>query len=59
MACCLKLSNEHLMKKKTYTRPAIRKVIIDKEISMVMMSFGPSGDPESSMKLLNPLRWLR
>lgn len=47
------------MKKKTYTRPAIRKVIIDKEISMVMMSFGPSGDPESSIKLLNPLKWLR
>jgi hypothetical protein len=48
------------MKKKTYTRPAIRKVIIDKEISMVMMSnFGPYGDPEGSMRLLNPLRWLK
>ncbi|MCF8258876.1 MAG: hypothetical protein K9J06_15075 [Flavobacteriales bacterium] len=47
------------MKKKTYARPAIRKVAIDKEISMVMMSFGPNGDPEGSLKLLNPLRWLR
>jgi hypothetical protein len=24
---------------------------------MVMMSFGPGGDPESSFKKLNPLRW--
>jgi len=47
------------MKKKIYTRPAIRKVTIDNEISMVMMSFGPGGDPEGSMKLLNPLKWLR
>ncbi len=48
------------MKKKTYTRPAIRKVTIDKEISMMMISpFGPGGDSENSMKLLNPLRWLR
>jgi hypothetical protein len=47
------------MKKRTYTRPALSKVTIDKDISMVMMSFGPSDDPESSMKLLNPLKWLR
>ncbi|MCF8256019.1 MAG: hypothetical protein K9J06_00580 [Flavobacteriales bacterium] len=48
------------MKKKPYTRPVLRKVTIDKEISMVMMSpFGPEGDPEGSLKLLNPLRWLR
>jgi hypothetical protein len=46
--------------KRKYTRPVIRKVTIDKEISMVMMSgFGPGGDPEGSMKLLNPLKWLR
>jgi hypothetical protein len=48
------------MKKKTYTRPALRKVTIDKEISMVMMSnFGPGGDPEGSLRLMNPLKWLR
>jgi len=47
-------------KKKVYSRPAINKVVIDKEISMVMMSFGPSGDPEASLfKGLNPLKWLR
>lgn len=27
------------------------------EISMVMMWFGSGGDPESSMKWLNLLRW--
>jgi hypothetical protein len=43
--------------KKKYTKPEVKKVTIDNEISMVMMSFGPGGDPESSMKLLNPLRW--
>ncbi len=49
------------MKKKTYTRPALRKVTIDKEISMVMMSpvFGPGGDPEGRLRLMNPLKWLR
>jgi hypothetical protein len=43
--------------KKKYTKPTIKKVTIDNEISMVMMSVGPCCDPESSMKLLNPLRW--
>jgi hypothetical protein len=45
--------------KKKYSKPAVTKVKIDNEISMVMMSFGPGGDPESSLKLLNPLRWWR
>jgi hypothetical protein len=47
------------MKKKTYTRPTIRKVTIDKEISMVMMS--PPGDPSVGImpKGLNVLRWMR
>lgn len=47
------------MKKKTYQKPEVKKVTIDNEISMVMMSpFGPNGDPESSMiKKMNPLRW--
>ncbi|MCF8460227.1 MAG: hypothetical protein K9G46_05855 [Flavobacteriales bacterium] len=46
------------MKKKTYTKPQVKKVTIDNEINMVMMSpFGPGGDPESSLKMLNPLRW--
>lgn len=44
-------------KKKTYSRPTVKKVIIDNEISMMMMS--PPTDPEASMKLLNPLRWWR
>ena len=48
------------MKKRTYTRPALSKVTIDKDISMVMMSFGPGSDPEASLfKGLNPLKWLR
>ena len=45
------------MSKKKYVKPSVKKIIIDNQISMVMMSFGPSGDPESSIKLLNPLRW--
>ncbi|MFT4544881.1 MAG: hypothetical protein ACI9EQ_001345 [Bacteroidia bacterium] len=44
---------------KKYSKPAVTKVKIDNEISMVMMSFGPGGDPESSFKKLNPLRWWR
>jgi hypothetical protein len=43
--------------RKTYKKPEVKKVTIDNEISMVMMSFGPGGDPESSLKKLNPLRW--
>lgn len=43
--------------KKRYAKPAVKRVAIDNEISMVMMSFGPGGDPESSYKKLNPLRW--
>ena len=47
------------MKKRAYTKPEVKKVAIDNEISMVMMSaFGPIGDPEASVvKKLNPLRW--
>jgi hypothetical protein len=46
--------------KRTYTKPEITKVTIDKEISMVMMSFGPGGDPEARLlKSMNPLRWWR
>jgi len=44
------------MKKKIYTKPEVKKVKIDNEISMVMMS-SPPGDPESSFKKLNPLKW--
>jgi hypothetical protein len=48
------------MEKKTYTRPVIRKVTIDKDISMVMMSFGPGSDPEAGLlRSINPLKWLR
>lgn len=44
--------------KKAYEKPVVRKVTIDNEISMAMMSFGPGGDPESSIvKKMNPLRW--
>ncbi|MBP9150779.1 MAG: hypothetical protein KBF73_00705 [Flavobacteriales bacterium] len=46
--------------KKTYFKPQVKKVKIDNEISMVMMSapFGPGSDPEASIvKMLNPLRW--
>lgn len=47
-------------KRKSYTAPAIKKVIIDNQNSMTMMSFGPDHDPEASaMKKLNPLRWMR
>lgn len=47
------------MKKKAYKKPTVKRVTIDNEISMVMMSYGPGGDPGSSLKLLNPLRWWR
>lgn len=47
-----------MSKKRTYKKPEVKKVTIDNEISMVMMSaFGPGSDPESSFKKLNPLRW--
>jgi len=46
-----------MSKKRTYKKPELKKVVIDNEISMVMMSFGPGGDPESSLRLLNPLKW--
>ncbi|MCF8256717.1 MAG: hypothetical protein K9J06_04150 [Flavobacteriales bacterium] len=47
------------MKKRTYSKPQVKKVTIDNEISMVMMSpFGPGGDPESSLiRNMNPLKW--
>ncbi|MBP9152018.1 MAG: hypothetical protein KBF73_07015 [Flavobacteriales bacterium] len=46
--------------KRILKRPTVKKVTIDNEISMIMMSpFGPDSDPESSIKLLNPLRWWR
>jgi hypothetical protein len=42
--------------KKQYIKPQIKKIIIDKEISMVMMS-----PPfwEDSIGGLNPLKWIR
>ncbi|MCF8461951.1 MAG: hypothetical protein K9G46_14615 [Flavobacteriales bacterium] len=45
--------------KKTYSKPQVKKVKIDNEISLVMGSpFGPGGDPEASIvKMLNPLKW--
>ncbi len=44
--------------KKKYRKPSVTKVTIDNEISMVMMSFGPGGDPGGSiLKSLNPLKW--
>jgi len=46
-----------LKKKRTYAKPHVKKVTIDNEISMVMMSFGPGSDPESSLRKFNPLRW--
>lgn len=45
-------------KKREYKKPEVKKVKIDNEISMVMMSYGPGGDPEASMlKQFNPLKW--
>ncbi len=45
--------------KKKYTKPQVKKVKIDTEISMVMMSgYGPGGDPSGSIfKSMNPLKW--
>ncbi|NOZ47606.1 MAG: hypothetical protein GXO79_12615 [Chlorobi bacterium] len=37
------------LKKKTYTKPKIEKIKIDKNISMVMMSTTPPGDPTGSI----------
>jgi hypothetical protein len=46
--------------RKRYSRPQVNKVTIDKDISMVMMSFGPGSDPEASvLRKMNPLKWLR
>jgi hypothetical protein len=44
---------------KKYSKPAVTKVKIDNEISMVMMSFGPGGDSGLSLRKFNPLRWWR
>ncbi|MCB9186857.1 MAG: hypothetical protein H6601_08935 [Flavobacteriales bacterium] len=45
-------------KRRTYTKPQAKKVTIDNEISMVMMSYGPvGGDPEGSLRKFNPLKW--
>ncbi len=47
-----------MTKKRAYKKPEAKKVTIDNEISMVMMSFGPGGDPGGSIfKSLNPLKW--
>lgn len=47
-------------KKRPYKKPEVKKVVIDHDISMVMMSsFGPDSDPESSLRKLNPLKWWR
>ena len=43
-------------KNKAYTKPEVKKVTIDNNINMVMMSTGPGGDP-GSLKFLNLLRW--
>ena len=46
-----------MTKRRAYIKPQIRQIKIDNEISMVMMSFGPGGDPESNLRKFNPLRW--
>jgi len=46
-------------KKRKYAKPVVTKVQIDNEISMVMMSFGPGGDPDAGFGGLNPLKWWR
>lgn len=47
-------------KKRTYRKPEVKKVSIDNEISLAMASFGPGGDPESSIiRKMNPLKWWR
>ena len=33
--------------KRTYSSPVLEQIIIDKQISMVMMSNGPGGTPEN------------
>ena len=55
----LTIINLTLETMKKYTRPSIRKVTIDKEISMVMMS--PPTEPGVGImpRGLNVLRWLR
>jgi len=42
------MSNKELTKK-TYSRPIIEKVIIDKNISLVMMSGHPTDPPETQL----------
>ena len=41
--------NKKEIKKRTYSKPKIEKIIIDKNISMVMMSGTPPGDPTGKM----------
>ena len=48
-----------MSKKRAYKKPEVKQVKIDNEISMVMMSFGPGGDPSGSFGILNPLKWWR
>jgi len=47
-------------KKKRYSRPGITKIKIDNEISLVMMSANPDGDPQESINpgnfILNPFK---
>jgi hypothetical protein len=46
--------------KKKFAKPSIKKVTIDNEISMVMMSFGPGGDPGGSIfRGANSFKWLK
>jgi hypothetical protein len=50
-------------KKKTYSCPEITTIEIDNEISLVMMSAGPEGDPTESIQpdhfSLNPFKLMK
>ena len=53
-----------MQNKKSYSKPSIKKVLIDKEITMVMLSDGfGGGSDDAGLDLffgkLSPLKWIR
>jgi hypothetical protein len=45
--------------KKKYQKPHIEKIILDKEISMVMMSHSEPPYWEESIHPFNPFKWIK
>jgi hypothetical protein len=56
----MKADNNTQKEKRKYSAPEITQIKIDKEISLVMMSSNPGGDPDESVQAdhfnLNPFK---